>query len=94
RDPAILVLDETTSALDNNSEAQVQQALNALMQNRTSIIIAHRLTTVIDADLIVVLENGVIAEMGTHDELMADSEGVYHKLSTRLQKNTEENTEL
>ncbi len=94
RDPAILILDEATSALDNNSEAQVQQALNALMQNRTSIIIAHRLTTVIDADLIVVLENGVIAEMGTHDELMADSEGVYHKLSTRLQKNSEENTEL
>lgn len=94
RDPAILVLDEATSALDNNSEAQVQQALSALMQNRTSIIIAHRLSTVIDADLIVVLENGVIAEMGTHDKLMADKEGVYYKLSTRLKKNTEENTEF
>lgn len=89
RDPAILVLDEATSALDNHSEAQVQQALNALMQNRTSIIIAHRLSTVMDADLIVVLENGVIAEMGTHEALMADPEGVYFKLSRRLQENPE-----
>lgn len=91
RNPAILILDEATSALDNQSEALVQQALNTLMQNRTSIIIAHRLTTVMDADLIVVLEKGVIAEMGTHESLLADPEGVYHKLSSRLETNATEN---
>lgn len=91
RNPAILILDEATSALDNQSEALVQQALNTLMQNRTSIIIAHRLTTVMDADLIVVLEKGVIAEMGTHESLLADPEGVYYKLSSRLETNATEN---
>ena len=81
RDPKILILDEATSALDNVSEGLVQVALNELMKNRTSIIIAHRLTTIRDADLIVVLENGRIVETGKHDELLADSEGAYFKLS-------------
>lgn len=81
RDPKILILDEATSALDNVSEGLVQLALNELMKNRTSIIIAHRLTTIRDADLIVVLENGRIVETGKHDELLADSEGAYFKLS-------------
>lgn len=85
RDPKILILDEATSALDNVSEGLVQLALNELMKNRTSIIIAHRLTTIRDADLIVVLENGRIVETGKHDELLANSEGAYFKLSRLLE---------
>ena len=67
----ILILDEATSALDNHSERLIQQALNQLMQNRTSLIIAHRLSTVEHADRIVVLDHGRIVESGTHEELLA-----------------------
>ena len=73
RDPAILLLDEATSALDADSEAMVQQALAALMQGRTTLVIAHRLATVRRVDRIVVLEQGSIAATGTHDELLAAS---------------------
>lgn len=81
RDPSILILDEATSALDSESEVAVQDALNKLMHGRTSIIIAHRLSTVKKADAIVVLEKGQIVEQGTHDELTAIHNGVYQKLS-------------
>jgi len=84
KDPAILILDEATSALDSESERLVQEALDKLMEGRTSIVIAHRLSTVRDADKILVLDKGVVAESGTHEELIADSEGLYHSLS-RLQ---------
>jgi len=79
KDPPILILDEATSALDAESEALVQKALETLMRGRTSIVIAHRLATVRNADRILVLENGSIVEEGTHAELLSRS-GVYKRL--------------
>ena len=84
KDPAILILDEATSALDSESERLVQEALEELMKGRTSLVIAHRLSTVRDADRILVLDKGMIVESGTHDELIAHVDGLYHNLS-RLQ---------
>jgi ABC-type multidrug transport system fused ATPase/permease subunit len=77
--PRVLILDEATSNLDAESEAAVQAALARLMAGRTTIIVAHRLSTVRDADRIVVIENATIAEQGRHDELMA-RRGTYHRL--------------
>lgn len=82
KDAPILVLDEATSALDSESEALIQGALEELMQGRTSVVIAHRLSTVASLDRIVVLENGKIVEQGRHDELLAKG-GVYQKLWNR-----------
>lgn len=79
KNPSILILDEATSALDTESEKLVQDALDTLLVGRTSIVIAHRLSTVYNADKIFVVEQGEIVEEGTHDELM-ELEGVYHKL--------------
>ena len=76
----ILVLDEATSALDAESEALVQDALARLMMNRTTFVIAHRLSTVRRADLIIALRKGEVAEVGTHDELVDRPDGVYAKL--------------
>ena len=77
RNAPILLLDEATSALDNESEARVQQALNEAMRGRTTIVIAHRLSTVVNADHIVVLDQGRVVEQGTHKRLMADPGSVY-----------------
>jgi len=83
KDPDILILDEATSSLDTESERLVQEALETLMKNRTSIIIAHRLTTIRDADKILVIDGGEVKETGTHDELMALENGIYRNLNTR-----------
>jgi subfamily B ATP-binding cassette protein MsbA len=77
KDPQILILDEATSSLDSQSEKAVQQALETLMKNRTSIVIAHRLSTVMHADKIVVLDKGEIVEVGTHQELIANKKLYY-----------------
>jgi ABC-type multidrug transport system fused ATPase/permease subunit len=69
-DPAILIMDEATSSLDSESEALIQKALERVMDNRTSIIVAHRLSTIVEADIIVVMEGGRIIEMGSHSELV------------------------
>ncbi len=79
KDPKILILDEATSALDSITENAIQEALEALMEGRTSIVIAHRLSTILKADRILVVENGVIAESGTHEELL-ERGGTYRKL--------------
>ena len=79
KDAPILLLDEATSALDNESERLVQQALERLMHGRTSIIVAHRLTTIEQADRIIVMDEGKIIEEGSHHELMAKG-GYYAKL--------------
>lgn len=79
KNPEILILDEATSALDSQSEKAVQMALETLMKDRTSLIIAHRLSTVMHADLIVVMERGRIVETGTHQELVA-KQGLYNSL--------------
>lgn len=79
KDPEILILDEATSALDSQSEKAVQMALEILMRNRTSLVVAHRLSTVMHADKIVVLEKGKIIEIGKHQELIAKG-GLYAKL--------------
>jgi ABC-type multidrug transport system fused ATPase/permease subunit len=81
KDPAILILDEATSALDTASEKLVQDALDTLMQGRTSLVIAHRLSTVRNADRILVLDKGTVVQSGPHDELIADAGGLYFTLS-------------
>ena len=81
RDPKVLLLDEATSSLDAESERVVQEALNVLMEGRTSIIIAHRLATIREVDCIYVIDNGRIIEKGTHDELSAIENGAYSGLA-------------
>lgn len=86
RNPAILILDEATSSLDAESESKVQDALNNLMEDRTSIVIAHRLATIKEVDRIYVIENGHIVESGSHADLIVDPQGIYSNLA-KLQFN-------
>ena len=78
--PQILILDEATSSVDTETEKLIQEALDRLTKNRTTIAIAHRLSTLKNADRILVLEDGDLVEEGTHDELMAREDGVFRHL--------------
>jgi len=80
KDPPLLILDEATASVDTETERQIQQALDRLMRRRTCFVIAHRLSTVRHASQILVMERGKIVERGTHEELLADEEGIYAKL--------------
>jgi len=84
KNPRILILDEATSSLDSESERQVQEALEKLMKGRTSLVIAHRLSTVRNSDHIIVLNDGRIVEQGTHTDLISNGNGLYKTL-TELQ---------
>ena len=80
KDSPIIILDEATSSLDTESELIVQEALEKLITNRTTIVIAHRLSTIENASRIIVLDNGVISETGTHSELL-DNKGIYRYIA-------------
>ena len=84
KNPAILILDEATSALDNESEHVVSRSLDRLAEGRTTVTIAHRLTTIQNADRILVLSDGHIAEEGSHKELLAQK-GIYYQLYMSVQ---------
>lgn len=86
KDAPIVLLDEATASLDPESEASIQQAIGALIEGKTVIVIAHRLRTVADADKIIVLENGQVAEEGRHAELLEKEDGLYHRLFTIQQQ--------
>lgn len=81
--PKILILDEATASLDTETEKKIQNALDKLVKGRTTIAIAHRLSTLRNADRLVVVENGCIVEIGTHEELFANTNGVYHKMARK-----------
>ena len=87
KDPPILILDEATSALDNTTEILIQRSLEELCHGRTTVVVAHRLSTVKNADHIAVISSGSVAEEGTHDELIARN-GIYAELYSLQFKGT------
>ena len=92
KNPRILILDDSTSSVDTETEAQIRQAMHVLMENRTTFVIAHRIQTIMDADLILVLEDGRIIQRGVHEELV-NQEGVYRQIydiQTRIETELEE----
>ncbi|MCB1446990.1 MAG: ATP-binding cassette domain-containing protein, partial [Rhizobiaceae bacterium] len=88
KSPPILILDEATSALDTRTEQEIQAALDDVSRNRTTLVIAHRLSTVVDADEIIVLKDGLIAERGTHSDLL-HRDGLYARMWNRQREATE-----
>jgi len=86
KEPAIMLFDEATSALDSRTEKEIQKSLSEVSADRTTLMIAHRLSTVIDADEIIVLEDGRVVERGRHAELLERSGGVYAAMWQRQQK--------
>jgi ATP-binding cassette subfamily B protein len=91
--PPILILDEATSALDSHTEQEIQGALRKVSRNRTTLVIAHRLSTVVDADEIIVLDKGVIAERGTHQKLLR-KKGLYASMWNRQREADEAREKL
>ena len=91
--PPVLVLDEATSALDSYTEMEIQDALERISQNRTTLVIAHRLSTVVNADEIIVLDKGVIVERGNHEELLTRG-GVYAGMWNRQREADEAREKL
>jgi ABC-type transport system involved in Fe-S cluster assembly fused permease/ATPase subunit len=83
KNPPIILLDEATSALDNQTERMIQKSIKAVCQNRTTLVVAHRLSTIVDADEILVVKDGKIVQRGTHKKLVEDKDGVYYGLWTR-----------
>jgi ATP-binding cassette subfamily B protein len=92
KDPRILILDDSTSSVDLETEAEIREALNGLMKNRTTFIIAHRIQSVMIADLILVLDKGEVIQMGTHEELLSQPDGMYRRIydiQTRIDEELE-----
>jgi len=92
KNPRILILDDSTSSVDTETEAEIRSALNRLMENRTTFIIAHRIQSVMNADLIVVMDKGEIVQMGKHEDLVA-CEGMYRQIyaiQTRIDEELEQ----
>ncbi|HSJ56088.1 MAG TPA: ATP-binding cassette domain-containing protein, partial [Anaerolineae bacterium] len=80
KDPCMLILDDSTSSVDTETEAEIRAALDNLMQGRTTFIIAHRIQSVMNADLILVLDHGRIVQRGKHEELLVDEAGIYRRI--------------
>jgi ATP-binding cassette subfamily B protein len=92
KNPRILILDDSTSSVDTETEASIRDALNELMENRTTFIIAHRIQSVMIADLILVLDKGEVIQMGTHEELVSQMDGMYRRIydiQTRIDEELE-----
>jgi ATP-binding cassette subfamily B protein len=92
KNPKILILDDSTSSVDTETEASIRQALDDLMEHRTTFIIAHRIQSVMKADLILVLDKGKVVQKGTHAELLKDENGMYRRIydiQTRIDEELE-----
>ena len=97
KDPCILILDDATSSVDTETEAEIRQALEHLMEGRTTFIIAHRIQTVMDADRIIVFDQGHIVQMGTHEELYQQETGIYRRIydvQARIETELEKEIEM